>query len=175
LATCWDYDGDGYLDAACGGDDCDDADPGTYPGAPEKCDGLDNDCDGVVPFTEWDLDHDSYMPCQGDCCDINAFMYPGALELCNGRDDNCNGRIPDAEKDQDGDGYVPCILWLGQDPSIIGSKDCDDANPDVHPGAQEICNNGINNDCDDSTPDECDPDKGGRASGGGGCMIRPLK
>ena len=29
-------------------DDCDDADPGSYPGAPELIDGLDNDCDGNV-------------------------------------------------------------------------------------------------------------------------------
>ncbi|MCA9567029.1 MAG: putative metal-binding motif-containing protein, partial [Myxococcales bacterium] len=46
--------------------DCDDADPNTYPGAVELCDGKDNNCDRVVDenltFTQWyeDLDGDGY-------------------------------------------------------------------------------------------------------------------
>jgi len=51
--ACPDDDGDGY--AACGCPlagtpcDCDDRDPGVYPGAPEACSaGRDLDCDGVV-------------------------------------------------------------------------------------------------------------------------------
>lgn len=56
-----DADGDGYGDStrwvsalpgtpgysAVGGD-CDDLDPARFPGAPESCDGIDNDCDGVT-------------------------------------------------------------------------------------------------------------------------------
>ncbi|MBX2797286.1 MAG: putative metal-binding motif-containing protein [Myxococcales bacterium] len=37
-----DTDGDGVADA----DDCDPSDPNTFPGAEERCDGRDNDCDG---------------------------------------------------------------------------------------------------------------------------------
>ncbi len=39
-----DADGDGYL----AGTDCDDNDAGTFPGARDLCDGIDNDCDGAV-------------------------------------------------------------------------------------------------------------------------------
>jgi len=46
---CWDNDGDGYEDAACGGQDCDDANSEVHPGAYDRCgDKVDNDCDGVV-------------------------------------------------------------------------------------------------------------------------------
>jgi hypothetical protein len=39
-----DVDGDGFL----GVDDCNDRDPEIYPGAVERCDGIDNDCDGAI-------------------------------------------------------------------------------------------------------------------------------
>jgi hypothetical protein len=45
-----DSDGDGFLSSArkCGGTDCDDSRVDVFPGAPEACDGVDNDCDGLV-------------------------------------------------------------------------------------------------------------------------------
>lgn len=47
---CVDYDGDGYYsEAGCGTEvNCDDFYWNTYPGADERCDGWDNDCDGDV-------------------------------------------------------------------------------------------------------------------------------
>ncbi len=41
-----DLDGDGHLDEAAGGDDCDDNNSLVYPGAPEMCDDADQSCDG---------------------------------------------------------------------------------------------------------------------------------
>ena len=46
--TCADADGDGYMDEACGGDDCDDTATDVNPAADEVAgNGLDDDCDGV--------------------------------------------------------------------------------------------------------------------------------
>ena len=55
-----DDDGDGWADAACPGiaasrADCDDTDASTFPGAAERCDVRDNDCDGRVDESCSDL------------------------------------------------------------------------------------------------------------------------
>ena len=41
-----DEDQDGFVSHLVGGDDCDDQNPFTFPGAMEVMDGMDNDCDG---------------------------------------------------------------------------------------------------------------------------------
>jgi formylglycine-generating enzyme required for sulfatase activity len=51
-----DLDGDGFLSKDCGGDDCDDTRKDVRPGAPDVCDGDDNDCDGAA-------DEDSACDC----------------------------------------------------------------------------------------------------------------
>jgi hypothetical protein len=48
--ACTNIDGDCFHDPACGGLDCDDSDPATYPGAPEANDAADNQCPGDWGF-----------------------------------------------------------------------------------------------------------------------------
>ncbi len=96
---CDDDDGDGYIDADCGGSDCDDSDVDTYPGADEFCDGKDNDCDGTIGDDEADADGDGWMICAGDCDDTAPDVHPGVMESAVAG--NC-----DDDQDNDCDGLV---------------------------------------------------------------------
>ena len=89
-----DKDMDGFTDLY----DCDDLDPASYPGAPEICDGKDNNCDGIIPANESDADGDGFMVCEGDCNDKDRTVYPGATGTHAGKDNNCNGILETSEK-----------------------------------------------------------------------------
>jgi hypothetical protein len=150
-----DVDGDGYPAE----EDCDDGDPLTYPGADELCDGLDNDCDGLVPAEETDDDGDGFLACT-ECNDGSVSVNPDAVEICDGIDNDCDGAIDEEDGNQqfhwcldaDGDGYGDPAFdtYDCGEPGgyAYNCTDCDDANGTVYPGAEEICGDLVDNDCD---------------------------
>ena len=147
-----DEDFDEYIAEDCGGDDCDDGDPAVNIDFLELCDGVDNDCDGLIDNR--DVDGDDHWGCGGDDCDDNdPSTYLGAQELADGRDNNCDGTIDEgtAWADDDGDGYCegPALCGDGSQPG-----DCDDTDATVAPDLPEVCGNGLDNDCSGVADDE---------------------
>jgi formylglycine-generating enzyme required for sulfatase activity len=83
-----DQDRDGVANA----DDCRPFDPAIHPGAEERCNNLDDDCDGIIPE---DADGDGFhdAECGGDDCDDgDPEVHPGLVDACgDGVDSDCNG------------------------------------------------------------------------------------
>jgi hypothetical protein len=129
-----DWDGDGYgtskrMVMACSAPprfvsnsgDFNDENKNVYPGAPEICDGRDNNQNGQIDerFTRTTFYHDfdkdgygrnevtleacaaplNYVAVGGDCNDRNAAIHPGSSGPPNdGIDNNCNGEIDEPLK-----------------------------------------------------------------------------
>ncbi len=100
-----DKDKDGHAPLVCGGDDCDDSTASRAPGFEETCDGVDNDCDGVV---------DNQATCanaleqcmDGVCtCDAEHTCGSGCYELSNDRQHcgSCDTECPDGATCTDGE------------------------------------------------------------------------
>lgn len=110
-----DADGDGFIASR----DCDDGDALRSPAAAERCNGQDDDCDGVsdedsavdAPLHYADVDGDGHGAGAGrracaapagwvgaadDCDDRDAAAHPGAQESCDGQDDDCDGAVDEA-------------------------------------------------------------------------------
>jgi gliding motility-associated-like protein len=98
-----------------------------YNNAIEVCNGLDDDCDGLVDESggqTWYADADGdgfgdpvvdsiactqpfgFVPNNTDCNDLDALVNPNATEICNGFDDNCNGLVDDADP-----GTIGQAIW----------------------------------------------------------------
>ena len=178
-----DADGDGW--AAC--EDCDDLDLSVHPGAHERCNSIDDDCDGLIddgdPDVEdrpgWfvDADGDGYgagasalricVPPDGyssnatDCDDTNPGVHPTAPEICDdlNTDEDCDGLVDDEDSVVDSTTF-----------SRFYRDDDGDGYGDAADSGRQLCDPTTtrtvlsNNDCDDDDADvhpdlieQCDP------------------
>ncbi len=158
----------GDLSGTCGGDDdgdgvpnwldCSPRDPAVHPGATEACDGVDNDCNGLV---------DDGIPSVATVCGTGACEASGvrtcvggemvdscqpgnpAPEACDGIDNDCNGAVDD--------GIAPVATTCGQGAcEAAGTRGCVGGAwvTNCVPGtpSSEVCD-GIDNDCNGSVDD----------------------
>lgn len=174
MSTTWyrDADGDGFGSAESGTQvacvppegfvlrlgDCDDADRTISPLASERCNGIDDDCNGRADFTgpggdQEDDDADGFYDasCGGDDCDdANVDVAPGAPELEDLLDNDCDVTVDESPGsvtfwlDRDGDGWgdeaSPTVEATARPVGRVSrGGDCDDGDAGINPAVPDAC------------------------------------
>jgi hypothetical protein len=92
-----------------------------------------------------------------DCMDFDDSVNPSAIEVCDNVDQNCDGQVDEGMltsfyADTDGDGYGDSQASIELCESTVGyvadSTDCNDSDALINPGAVEIFDNAIDENCD---------------------------
>ncbi len=97
----------------------------------------------------------------GDCEPDDVTVNPGAVEVCDGLDNDCNDAVDDdaadaviyyADADADGFGDAAAKEGTASCEAVSGTatnqRDCDDGDKSVNPFAEEVCGDGVDQDCD---------------------------
>jgi len=162
------------------GNDCNDLDYNLNPGNVEKCDGADNNCNGVVD------ENCSCVNGKTQSCGIDTGACQAGTQTCtNGTWGTCVGEIKaiaevcgdkidnDCDSsvdencsncvDKDADGYDNCALGVsGDDGKAI---DCNDNEQWSNPGGAETCDS-VDNNCSGQVDEGCDDDRDGYCDSG---------
>lgn len=183
-----DGDGDGYGDPAAAttqcdptlglvldGTDCDDFVNAVHPGAPELCNGVDDDCDGLV-----DDDDDTVVVTAPWVFDDDGDGFPGASVLFEVCEAPTEGLLPLTPSTLDCDDDDPrtyigaafrdaptaCMTdadedgWGGDLPldGIVAGRDCDDLDEQISPTALEVPYDAVDQDCEPANEWDADGD-----------------
>jgi hypothetical protein len=162
--TTADLDADGFGDALCaeiGGvaaTDCNDTNENAFPGAPEECNGIDDNCDtGALCDETFTCCRGTIGSCTTECettgtriCGVSCSwgVCSPPPESCNAIDDDCNGEADEIFACVQGESE-PCTTTCGSSGTRTCAGDCTwgaCTPPD------EVCN-GLDDDCD-GTPDD---------------------